>query len=108
MGKRSPRRGFLVVVAGTFAWVGIATASGDGVASSPRLTSGSLPGGQQESALPAVLTHGSNGRYKRTRSVYDLMNRRTEELRQEENSATPDPRVVKDLKSELRALADQL
>lgn len=91
-----------------FAAAGIAAANGGGVASSARSMNGSLSKAQHEAVLSAVVTRGSTSRYEQMRSVYGLMNRRAEELRQEENSATPDPTVLKDLKSELRTLAAQL
>ena len=83
MSGRSQRGRFLVAAA--IVAIGVASANGAGHASPVGATS-----------------------YERMRTIYDLMNTRTEELRRELNSASPDSRVVTDLKSELRALADQL
>ena len=81
--------------AATLVAVGIAAANGAGVvASTAPHTSGPLP------------AHDSN--YERMRVIYDLMNRRTEDLRRETNSTSPDAAVVRRLKEELRVLADRL
>jgi hypothetical protein len=42
------------------------------------------------------------------RVIYELMNRRAEELRRETNSTSPDAAVVQRLKEDLRALSDRL
>lgn len=81
--------------AATLVTVGIAAANGAGVvASTAPSTSGSQP------------THDAN--YERMRVIYDLMNRRAEELRRERNSTSPDTAVVERLKEDLRILSDRL
>lgn len=94
---------FLVVLAGACAALVIAAAGGAGVGASTSFTGNSPVRVDQ-----ATSVMDRTGRYERMRRTYELMNERSDQLRREENSATPDPRVVRDLKSELAALAARL
>lgn len=111
MRRRSARRGFVLAVAGVVVAAAIVAVNGE-VGPSARTArppaDASLHRVQPATAQPAVPVSSFKRGYERSRRIYERMNQRAEELRQEVNKTSPDPAVVADLKAKLRSLASQL